>query len=314
STTTLWDLYTRKQIGSEFPTYIPSFSPDGRLLAIGTETTSTTTIWDLTNSNQPAQLTNNHAMPATNIVFSSDGKTLASLASDGIVLRNLDDNTSLHLETGEYTGQFTNQMSFYADDKRFVALADDDTLVTWDASTGELTIPDAQPLKGSDTGLSTFSPGGKYLVYESDNHLSIWDVMESKPSTDTVEIPQNRNSAGGITFSQDGTVLAHSDGETITLYDFPGLSQIGKLSGGLKGIINVGLIMDTNGVRYLITLDESGDTQIWDWVTRTKIGNPMAGNLQFVGSITQNGGVVYIDSTGRLIKFDWGLDHVTWQR
>ena len=310
-TTIVWDMVTQRQIGGEFPGSSPSFNLDGKL-AIGDFNTGITTLWDLDNKNLLIKPAKGFPIPPSNLTFSSDGKHLASFASDGIVLRNLDANTSIRLDAGEYTGQFTN-MSFYADDKRFIALGQDGTLLTWDVSTGTLTIPDEsnQPLKGLSTSLPAFSPNGNYLVYEKENRLSVWNVIDSKPYAD---MPDSTNAVREITFSPDGTVMAYSKGGAVILYSFPELIKLGDLSTEPRKVFNVGIVMENTSVRYLITLDEAGDTQIWDWATRTKIGDPMSGNLKFVGSSTQDRMVVYINSDGRLIKFKWDLEHATWQK
>ena len=72
--------------------------------------------------------------------------------------------------------------------------------------------------------------------------------------------------------------------------------------------------MNGNAPQYLASLDDSGNTQIWDWTTRTKIGNPMPGNLHVVGFNNSSHVVYYIDSTGRLIKWQWDLTTNAWKK
>lgn len=67
-----------------------TFSPDGKMLAYGTEGDNdsigevTIGIWDL-ESNKELHILKGHSWPIRSLVFSSDGKTLASGSSDGAI-------------------------------------------------------------------------------------------------------------------------------------------------------------------------------------------------------------------------------------
>jgi len=310
--TILRDLKTLEQIDYDFPDYIPSFSSDGKLFASGSESSRKTAVWDVKNLKQPNQLQNKTVIPPTRLALSLDGKYLASLASDGIVLRNLDTDIVLRLDNGDYNSQISIYgMSFYEDNKRFAAVGDDGSLITWDVETGKPTIPkESDPAFGKFTGFSMFSPNGNYLVYNESNSLRVWDVVNNEPYHDSASIDIQNIDNVRISFNPDGDVMAFAEGEKVQLYYFPELTARGdELSTG-TAVNGLGLVMDDNiKVKYLFVLDQSGNTQIWDWGTQTKVGDPIPGNLQFVGSSTQEHTVFYIDSSGRLIKYKWDLDH-----
>src|SRR5690606_11202120 len=72
---------------NDFPTVRSvALSPDGRILAIGTEgfSNNPVTLWDVQSRKIAVQL-NSHAGRMNKVVFSSDGKALASAGDDGTV-------------------------------------------------------------------------------------------------------------------------------------------------------------------------------------------------------------------------------------
>ncbi len=316
STTKLWDLNTGKQLGKDFPSNAPSFSFDGRYLAVGSESTMKTSLWDLNNMEQPSQITSKLTIPATGLVFSTDGKTLATLAADGIVLRNLDTDATHPLESAEnYVHIPANRMSFYADDTRFAAIGDDGSLTTWDAESGAITVPNESDHHFEiDTSLPAFSPDGKYLIYAENSSLHVWDVVKNEQYHGSVTgIDTLAPNDVRIAFSPDGRIMALGDNEKVDLYNLP---QLSKMEGEFSTYFlmnGLNLVMDNEKVKYVVTLDTLGNSQIWDWETQTKIGDPMPGNLRFIASVPQDHTVLYIDPGGKLIKFKWDLDHEAWK-
>jgi WD40 repeat protein len=237
--------------------------------------------------------------------------------SDGIVLRDLSTQQVKGLIAKDYDGKFTSTMSFYENDTRFAALGDDGTLVTWNIASGKPTIGNERDEKFPPKIINpVFSPGGNYLIYNADDSLKIWDVANNTQytaTTDSMKIKQS-NYAQTITFSPDGKVMAFSNGKNIIFYDFPELTkQGGKISTNVP-IRNLSFVTDNSGIKYLITFDDSGNTQFWDWNTRTKIGEPISGISIILGTSTQDHSLIYIDNSGKLVKFNWDLNHESWKR
>jgi WD40 repeat protein len=275
-------------------------------------------LWDLKNSKVlgnllPVNLPVAPGIPATNVMISQDGKIVASFANGVIVLRDLETNVDTQLK---YSGRLTGNMIFSKDNTRLTALSEDNILMSWDVATGEQNIPTEQPLKGlSSIITSLFSPDGKYLVYKSSQNnsinLHIWDVLAGEAYLETPI--QLKNFGGAVAFSSDGTLLAYSDGAEIILYKVGEKEQVGVLLTGLNELRQLSMIMDGDRLKYLISADLFGATQIWDWATRTKIGDPISGSLRIVGENSQDHIVIYVDSSARLIKWKWDLDHTKWK-
>jgi WD40 repeat protein len=252
--------------------------------------------------------------PASDVVLSWDGKLAATYAEDGIVLRNIVNGKDTSLN---YAGQLTDNMIFNSDSTRLTALADDNTLVSWDLPTGDPVELENQPLKGMNIQRSVFSPGGKYLAYLVNNNnnysLYIWDFSNEKMYIDPY-IPLN-GYGGAIAFSADENLIAYNDGGKINVYDLPHKTRMpGTIATGLSGITGLNLITDDGRLKYIISADSSGSNQMWYWDTGTKIGDPISGKLKFIGATDEGHRLIYIDSSGKLIGWNWDLDHSDWKK
>jgi len=290
-----------------------AFNKDGSVLAIYGN--SGIVLWDINNKQPLGDVLPGPPIPGIGITISPTGKTLASQANDGIILTDLSTNTeNIHLDSDKYT--LTNKTSFYTNGTRFVAVGDDGTLLNWGVSDGSkpdiADDQDKQPLKGKGNISSAFSPDGTYLAYDNFGHLSIWDIQASQSYMKPGEFPDAENSIGAITFSSDGNLLAYSDGPKILLWDILKKEKLGDLLTGSTNITNLNLIMNEKAPQYLVSTDDSGTTQIWDWATRTKIGIPISENIKIIGFDNSNRKVYYLDATNRLIQWQWGLSKESW--
>jgi WD40 repeat protein len=232
------------------------------------------------------------------------------MAPGDIVIRNLETNTSLHLELGEYTGEFSGLMTFFADDTRLAAIGNDGVILTWKVSNGELITPAENDLP-SDLKLATtrvFSPTGDYLAYVyAETNLRVWDLKNNKLYANIgseIELP-----VGAITFSSDGKLLAYSEGSNIALWDMQAKKPAPErpLPTEADFINQLSLVLEGDTLRYVISVDESGNTQIWDWEKHIKLGNSMPG-LKIIGINTLKKLAYYIDPRGRIIQWQWNTD------
>ncbi len=271
-------------------------------------------LWDINNNKPVEEPLPSPIIPGTDLTVSPNGTSLASYGADGIVLRDLDADKTIHLEIGEYAEQLTSNLSFYANGTRFVAIGQDGTLLSWDVSGGEPEILDdeKQPLKGKSNIHSIFSPDGRYLAYDNYGRIAIWDVQENQHHMKAGDFPETENSIGAITFNS--TLLAYTDGPKILLWDFLKKEKVGELITASNNIIGLSLIMRDAAPEYIVSADDAGSTQIWDWATRTKLGNPMPGNLHIVGFNSDDSIVYYIDPSDRLIRWQWGLTVEAWKK
>src|SRR5262249_13218044 len=147
--------------------YSVAFSPDGTRLATGSGYSESSDknakhipgdvkVWDL-RTGQEIRSLKGHTRVVVCVVFSPDGKRLAS-ASDDKTVKVWDSQTGQELLTfKEHTGRIRSVV-FSPDGKRLASASEDTTVKLWDAQTGKV----INNLKGHTNCLISviFSPDG----------------------------------------------------------------------------------------------------------------------------------------------------------
>lgn len=313
--TTLWDVKTGTRIGGETYSwqYSPIFSAEGKLIAYNNRGIA---LWDISGTSIVSQPLRGHLAPVTDLLFSPDGSTLASLASDGIVLTDLDSGSARRLEQEDSAVQLT-KMAFESD-TGLTALGSDGTILTWDISATPVALLDTldTPYKDviGNVYVSALSPDGKYLVYEYNGKLSIWDIDQEKQiqETDISSPPVN-----AIVMSPDGQLLFFNDGSKIFQWEdwssaATGSKPVELFSAGQNTVSSLNVILGADTPQYLVvgsysSLDQFGNpvdpsAQIWELSRDSRLGNPLSAYRQTVGPYTKRDLLLYIDEHGRLIE------------
>jgi WD40 repeat protein len=249
--------------GHTGPVRAVAFSPDGRLLASGSED-RTIAVWDPETSRRVAVL-RGHTQGISSLAFAPDGRTLASAGADENVML-WDPRTGLRLRTLQ--GDSPIESVTYSPDGRFVASSDDaGNVALWDPGSerpvrtlhgrvGQLfgvafapggrrlaaagldgTVVMWNPRTGRRLGTMhepvailsvAFSPGGRSLALGgADGVVAIRDVRTGR--TETVLRGARHATVYGVTFSPSGDALAAgSDAQTVLLWRLrtPGRPQV----------------------------------------------------------------------------------------
>jgi WD40 repeat protein len=184
-----------------------AFSPDGRMLASGSDDTKLM-LWDITARKQIDTLPG-HENPVTSVAFSRDGKMLASGSYDkSVILWEVASRQKISLT--EHKDAVTS-LAFCPDGRILASGSLDSTIILWDVGTRQKLAP----LLGHESGVSTvaFSPDGKILASGSyDNSVILWDVTNRRQ---IAKLSGQKGAIKGLAFCPDGKKLASSSDDNL---------------------------------------------------------------------------------------------------
>ena len=241
-----------------------AFSPDGGLLATGSEDT-TIRLWDITT--QPPRQTGLFRQGAgiTAVAFSPDGQTLAAADNEGRVnlLYYEEASTMWRPGAGEIPTRESgaSSLSFSPDGTLLAVGYRDNAIVTWDTDTfamvGEPLVEHTAPVESV-----TFSPDGRWLASGSrDNRVVIWDVAQSQMRG--APLSYHTNWVTRVAFSPDGRWLASGSRDNrVMLWDVATGENLSQPLAGHRNWVS-GLSFSPDS-QQLATASWDQDILVWD--------------------------------------------------
>ena len=193
--------------------YTMSFSPDGRLLALG-DVNGMVQVWE-GRTGKVMVLCRGHQQRVRSVVFSPDGHTLAS-GSEDATIKLWDPLNGQCLLTLKGHQNWVFSVAFSPDGCTLASGSEDATIKLWDPLNGQCLLT----LKGHQKKVRSviFSPNGHILASASDDHtIKLWNPLNGRYLC-TLEGHQQR--VRSVVFSPNGHILASaSDDYTIKLWD-----------------------------------------------------------------------------------------------
>ncbi|MGJ5672431.1 MAG: AAA-like domain-containing protein [Nostochopsis sp.] len=203
----------------------------------------------------------------TSVVFSPDGKTIAS-GSDHTI-KFWDITTGQVIKTLIGNGG-VKSVVFSPDGKIIASGGYDKTIKLWDVTTGEV----IKTLSSQNNSIYEikFSPDGKILASHSNNNIiQLWDVTTGKIIKN---LSDHTDLVNSIVFSPDGKTLASASSDTtIKLWDVATGKAIKTFTGHVDIVNSVAFSPDGN---LIASGSDDKTIKLWDVTTgkaKTFIGN-----------------------------------------
>ncbi|MEH2315443.1 MAG: AAA-like domain-containing protein, partial [Nostoc sp.] len=282
----LKSLVKDKQYLADYPAYSPLFSLQ-RILSSS-------------NIHEQNRL-EGHSNHVFSVVFSPDGKTLASASADNTIkLWNLDTRKEITTLSGH--SDYVYSVVFSPDGKTLASASADNTIKLWNLDTRK----EITTLSGhSNTVFSlVFSPDGKTLASASrDKTIKLWNLDTGKEIT---TLSGHSDYVNSVVFSPDGKTLASASGDkTIKLWNLDTRKEITTLSGHSDWVYSV--VFSPDG-KTLASASADKTIKLWNLDTRKEI-TTLSGHSDWVYSVvfSPDGKTLASASGDNTIKL-WNLD------
>ena len=261
-----------------------SVSPEGNLIALTSGTDSTVLLWDLNKRKITGELKRSYKSSITNVVFSPDGKLLASIGTDQESYAHLWDSKTHKLlgdlDPDRYSVPFLYLIAFSPDGRMLAAAGGQGQgeILLWDVYTHRRL---GSRINASATFVTSiaFSPDGSTLASGSlDGTVRLWDPVSHDLIATLAEAQKSKRVAASIAYSPDGKVLAwgnEADG-TINLWDVSSYSRLAVGKPFEFYAYRLGFSPDGRVLATVKLGPKDHQTQLWDVASRQRLGEPIA--------------------------------------
>jgi len=233
--------YEKKEILLGYPGEVLSiaFSPDGKIMAIGTSDKKVV-IWDVSTWQILSILEKNTARVMA-VTFSPDSKILASGDRDNTIY--LWDTATWKVIDMIKANEGIEALSFNQDATMLAIACDDKTALLWSIKNKSI----YKKLIGhkGDADTIAFSPDGTRAATGSrDNTVILWDVASGNPIK---TLYGHSNNVQTVAYSPDGKYLATGGADNLTIiWDAKTGKRVNILTGSSNTICSLSFVPSTN--------------------------------------------------------------------
>ncbi|RVD88977.1 uncharacterized protein DFL_000001 [Arthrobotrys flagrans] len=215
-----------------------------------------------------------HTRSVNGVVFSADGKALASASSDSTV-RIWNAATGVLLQTLEHTSS-VNNVAFSVDSKTLASASSDNTVKIWNTTTGAL----LQTLEHTSSVNSVaFSADGKTLASASNDYtVRIWNVATGV----LLQTLEHTSPVNSVAFSADGKTLASASNDyTVRIWTVATGVLLRTLEGHTNWVSNVAFSTDC---KTLASASNDCTVRIWNVATGVLL-RTLEGHTNWVSNV-----------------------------
>ena len=269
----VWDVATglHTQIFNRFTRDSITFSPDGKMLAIGDSLLDASTGQSLKSLSKGIA---NSWRGTRSFTFSPDGQTFAGTQNSNVFL--WDTSTEELLWSGQHK-EHVRSIVFSPDGQTIASGSQDSTIRLWDATTGQLKniLTDHR----SDVNSVVFTPDGSTLMSGSkDKTIRVWDVVTGLQKQ---VLTGHGASIYSIALSPDGfTLMSGSDDNAIYFWDVATGERLEIIRESVAGVDDIAFSPDNT----IIASELGRDIPLWDIATGVQ-KQVLTGHTENVNSI-----------------------------